>query len=514
MKMRSANSSTDFNQVRQREFAGVAAEKRSVLSSKALKRIMGITRDVPMTPVEMARSLRITFYPSVSISEKLRLFLNHLEKALLIAGAEVVEYEQAIAEGFSGRIGDGIVLIAPGEGESGNLAIDHVSSLRNNTVVSILDGTLPSFKGGMLQRRVDALVGALVWHMAHAVIYVDELSWTVCTMNGGIDTFGLESIRERVLDALIPKLAAPVQPPKKEDFQLRDVPFNPSDPIYGFSVDDLLKGAELWGSSGLLPSQTKLEALTFRNQRYRRIASAFLNERTGMSYGFLARQLPAKVWPAMQLDEADSMLQKIDWQEKDFVEIDGGVVIAPAIGEKRFLLRVPDVAVLCTRSGCEKIRLEPRTDLLQLTLRNGRVQLAIPTGLVAGSDCQPSFDTLTILSHAVGNAIAASILSRVRRNSALVRYLENRGLAIAHWHGYPAVRAMPYGYHIHGQLNPPVCCSTPQAAIFSLSGKLQALASSIELGDEYLGDVHVEPSHGTNLNGSTLTELAKMARIW
>jgi hypothetical protein len=230
-----------------------------------------------------------------------------------------------------------------------------------------------------------------------------------------------------------------------------------------------------------------------------------------MSYGFLARQLPSVIFPAMQLAEAGSMLQRVDWDEKDFIEIDGGVVVAPKIGKHRYVVRVPDVAVLCTRSGCEKIRLDPLTDLVQLALSNGHVELAFPAGLVAGSDCQPSFDTLTILSHAVGNALAASILSRTRPQSSLVASVAHEGFAIAHWHGYPIVTALPHGYHMHGQLNPPVSCSTPQAAIFSLSGKLEVLASSIVTGNDYLGDVHIEPSHGTNLNGSTLIELAKIA---
>ena len=463
----------------QPKIPSLAAEKPTVLSSKALKRIIGITRSIPMTPAEMARSLRVAFYPSATASERLTYFLNGLKDALLRAGSEVLDYQQALAEGADDRIGEGIVLIATGEGESGNLAIDHVSNLRNNTVIAVLDGTLPNIRGGVFQKRIDALVGALVWHMAHVVIYVDELSWTVCTMNGGIDTFGMESMGDRVVDSLIPKLAAPIQPPKKEDFRFRDEPFNPADPVYELSVHDLLRGAEIWGRSGLLPSQTKLETLGFRNHRYRRIALAFLNERTGMSYGFLARQLPGKVWPAMQLDETDSMLQKVDWDEQDFMELDGGVIVAPMVGKQRFVVRVPEVAVLCTRSGCEKIRLDPSTDLVQLILSNGQVQLRSPVGLMSESDCQPSFDTLTILSHAVGNAIAASILYRVRRQSSLVRSLEQDGFAIAHWHGYPAIHALPKGYHMHGQLNPPVSCSTPQAAVFSLSGKLEVLASSI-----------------------------------
>jgi hypothetical protein len=482
-----------------------------VLSSKALQRIVGIKRDIPMTPLDMARTLRIAFFPCSTSSEKLRRYLKQLKEALIDAGAEVLRYEQALAEGTHDRIGKGIVLIAPGEGEPGNLAIDHVSSLTNNTVVGVLDGTLPELGKGLLQRRVDALVSALVWHMAHAVIYVDELSWTMCTMNGGIDTFGLESMRDRVLDSLVPKLAAPVVPPQKDDFEFCENAFDPSEPKYNLGIHDLMSGAEIWGRTGLIASQTKLETLTFRNQKYRRIASAFLNQRTGMSYGFLAHQLQMRVFPAIALDEAASLLRRLDWEEKDFIEVDGNLVVVPKLGERRFVVPVPEVTVLCTRSGCDKIRPDPSKDLVTLTLTNGKVRLGAPKGLLAGSDCQPSFDTSTIVSHAVGNAIIASILCRLRQNSNFVRSLKHRGLAIAHWHGYPARNLFAKGYHIHGRGNPPVSCSTSQAAIFSLSGKLAAFASSIEAGEDYLGDVHVEPSHGTNLNGPTLADLAALA---
>src|SRR5688572_27896672 len=125
------------------ETPSVPEENPGVLSRNALKRMIGITRDVPMSPADMAISLRVAFYPSTRPSEKLTIFLNRLREALSRAGTEVMDYENALTEGADGRIGRGIVLIASGEGEPGNLAIDHVPSLRDNTVIAILDGTLP-----------------------------------------------------------------------------------------------------------------------------------------------------------------------------------------------------------------------------------------------------------------------------------------------------------------------------------------------------------------------------------
>ena len=480
-----------------------------VLSVAALSSILGLSCDTPLTPKAMAQSLRVAFYPCEFKSHKLGEFLDKLKKALIGAGVEVLTYEQALAEGSSDRVGEGIVLFAPGESQEGNMAIDHVSSLSRNTVVGILDGSLPGIGGNRFQKRVNALVSALVWHMVHVVIYVDEDSWTTCNMNGAIDTFSLEQLEDRVLYSLIPKLAAPVIPPQKDDFDVRQNAFEPSAPEYGPSVWDIIVGADMWGKTGLLAAQTKMDELTYRNKRYMRIAAAYLSWRTGMSYGFLARQLPIKVQPAIHLHESHPLLRRLDWEEKDYIDLDGGLLVAPKLDNKRFLTRVPEVSVLCTRSGCEKRKLDPVTDLVKLTLNSGRVTMGTAKGLANGGDCQPSFDTITIMSHAVGNAIVASILQRLNPGSKFAFALRVKGIALAHWHGFMDVSLLPRGYYLHGQTNPPVSCSTPQAALFALSGKLAALQRSIEEGIEYMGDAHVEPSHGTNITGRSLAELAQ-----
>jgi hypothetical protein len=69
---------------------------------------------------------------------------------------------------------------------------------------------------------------------------------------------------------------------------------------------------------------------------------------------------------------------------------------------------------------------------------------------------------------------------------------------------------VPKGYVVHGKENPPVSCSTPQSAAYSLLGKLDALELSLETGIDYLGDIHIEPGHGTNIVGTrSLTGMAR-----
>ena len=466
---------------------------------------------MPLTSEDMAKSLRVAFYPAVSSHYNVDNFLEKLRLCLLGFEVNIITYQQALNEGSQGRIGKGIVLVAPGEGKTGDLAIDHVTSLSNNMVVAVLGGKHPGLGAGALQKRVDALVSALVWHMAHVIIYVDDATWTVCNMNGAIDTYSHAALKERVLDSLIPKLAAPIVPPQKDDFEIEKHPFDASGRDFESQVRDMLAGSKLWGKAGLLASQTKMTELEFRTGRYRRIAAAFLSHRTGMSYGFLARQLPLVAPPAVDLDELDEsppVVRLLDWGQKDFYEVEGHLYVALKLMNKRYLIRVPNVSVICTRSGCEKTHLDPDKDLLRLSLVDGRVFVAVPKYRDVEDECQPSFDTVTILAHAVGNAIVASALAKLKSSATFHTMLERNGLALAHWHGFVYSSELPMGYELHGLTNPPVPCSTPQAAIFALSGKLVALQRSLEAGVDYVGDVHVEPSHGTNITGNSLVELA------
>lgn len=479
-----------------------------ILSTGAIYRILGVKSPVPLTPEEMAKSLRVAFYPEARHTQKLDDFLRKLRNGLKDSGVQMVSYEEALAQGSNGRIGKGIVLIAVGEGQPGNLAIDHVASLSNNTVLGVLDGTMPGIGENRLQKRLNALVGALVWHMAHIIIYVDDTSWTICNMNGAIDSYSIDNLKDGILHLLIPKLAAPVVPPKKSDFEVHEDEFDISAPTNSMYLGDMLAGADLWGKTGLLTSQTRIDELAFRNSRYRRIAGAYLSWRTGMSYGFLARQLPVLIEPAFEFCDAPSLFRRLDWTDNDFYEMDNHTYVALRLKNKRFIVRIPVVSVLCTRSGCDKNRLNPSTDLLQLALIEGKVILGMPKGSEERDDCQPSFDTTTILAHAVGNAIVASLLKKLKPSSKFSHALSRKGLALAHWHGFLHPTELPLGYYSHGQTNPPVSCSTLQAAIYALSGKLNALNLSLEEGIEYLGDVHEEPSHGTNMTGRSLVKLA------
>ena len=82
-------------------------------------------------------------------------------------------------------------------------------------------------------------------------------------------------------------------------------------------------------------------------------------------------------------------------------------------------------------------------------------------------------------------------------------------MALAHWHGGVDTARFPEGFMEFGKDNPPVSCSTYQAAMYTLRGKLESYARHVGQGKSYMGDIHVEPHHGVNVSWPSLLGLAK-----
>jgi hypothetical protein len=471
--------------------------------------LLGFDERAPLSPSDMAASLEVVFFPAHQRSETLDAFAGALRDALEGVGARVLTRADASVPGSRGKIRPGVVVVEQGEGKTGALAVHHVSSLHNNPLVAIYDRPCPVAPGASPQETLDAIASVLAWNQTHIPIFVNDGQWTACTMNGAVIQCGsVDRIAEEVLATLVPKLAAQIKPPSKADFDLREGALDVGAEGLAAMADDFVRAARIWGNNGLMLAHTSIDALKYRSRFYKRIVSAFLDHRTGMSYGFLARQLPTDVRPAIRLRDAHPELQHADWSAQPLRAIQNTVFGLIDVADEQWVVEVPDVAVLCTRSGCEKTRLVPKRDLVRLGLSKGRILFDTPAGLDS-THCRPSYDTVAILAHAIGNAVAASLLVATSPAAPFARILATQGLSISHWHGYPAVGNVPAGYSLHGADNPPVSCSTPQSAIFALAGKLAALNEFITGGIDYLGDVHVEPHHGSNVTGClTLEETA------
>jgi hypothetical protein len=476
----------------------------------AVQRLLGIQRSVPLTHAEMLAGLRVSFFPAKELSPRPAKFLSKLRCGFEKLGIEVIEFAEALANGRNGKVDRGVILIAAGEFTEGQLPTDFVPSLSENIIVGVYDRPSPIKKHVSQQERIDAVIGDMGWDIVQVIVYLEDETWTVCNMNGAIIPLpNRDDISLDILECLLSKLAAPVVPPRISDFEVRFGAFDAFGKACSKGVRDMLDSGPLWEESGLFVYQTAVARIQFRNAFYRRLGTAFVDRRTGMSYGFLVRQLPQTIEPAISEREAIDRFGELKWKAGCIHEIDETWYVCLNAGGQRWVVPVPDVWVLCTRSGCTKTRLDARRDILRMGLSKGRFILEFPKDLESGADCKPSYDSGVILAHALGNSFVASLLARLKCDSDFLRMMQTDGLGIAHWHGYLPASKIPTGYAVYGADNIPFACSTPQSAILALQGKLLAFQEQFDSSGDYRGDVHVEPHHGTNMTATSLVDLAR-----
>jgi hypothetical protein len=469
------------------------------ISSDSLHHLLGIPAETPLSIDGMCRKIKPVIYPAPNLSIRLEQFCDALVSTM--QSLEIIVQTEKEASDSDGRFLPGTVVFAPGIFPDNLLAINRVSTLYNNIIVGIYDEPAPLTSEALPQERLDAIVGRLARDMVHILIFVTDHSWTICTMNGGVVTFNTPCpTADDVRFTLVPKLTAQVVPPRPEDLDIEQGTLETGTDFFQTVGNDFLQCSALWSTNNCLLTHTSTDGLEYRSNFYKRIVARYLDQRSGMSYGFFARQLPVAVKPAIACEEYNNQTE-IEPQQNGMVQI--------RVLDKHFLVSIPEVRAITTRSGCRKNHLDPTCDLVEIGIAKGRAWLKTPGSSSAEQSAKPSFDTLTILAHALGNAITASILKTVRPESLFPDHLADFGASMTHWHDYPQSEMLPEGYYLHGRENPPVSCSTPQSAAYSLLGKVKALEQALQNDTEYRGDVHIEPNHGTNIVGLlSLTETA------
>lgn len=470
------------------------------ISLASLGHLLGISPTTPLATADMCARLRVTFVSASQNTPRLQCFTSSLMDACKVLGIRVLDELEACRP--DGTFKPGVVVIAPGTFNDELLAINRVSTLYNNIIVGIHDEQPPLTEASSPQEKLDRIVGKLAWDMVHLSIYVTEESWTICTMNGGVVRFeGSCPLPSDVLKTLVPKLTAQVVPPKASDLDHQPGALTGRLTEMHGIVEDFIECSRLWSSNSYLLTHTSRETLEYRSPLYRKIVARYLDQRSGMSYGFFARQLPVSAPRARLLSESSCMLNETEPEKKPLLSLENKQYVPVLVMNEWFLVEPVPVSVVTTRSGCKKNCLNPETDLLALRLDRGTITLMTPPGLPDTTVSRPSFDTLTILAHALGNAFISSILQRIRPSWQFPQILARKGASMTHWHGYPEKAIFPDGYFSHGRTNPPVSCSTPQSAAYSLLGKIEALEQALQDNRNYQGDIHIEPNHGTNIVG-------------
>lgn len=525
-----------------------------MISLEAIEKILDIKEKTRINSEEMASGLKITFYPIYSSAdEHLLNFRKKLEDTFLDLEVEIIPYEAALVTipikkvfwrivkitsnnlfcltnklfgneptlvwinfgvikntFIRRRIKQGISVVTVGENPIGFLPMERTSSFSECSIVSILPMPESISEESSFFEHFDTAMALFSYHMTNIVLAVGDKDWLLYNFNASHPRFPIDgNFRGAVLHALIPKIYAPIRPVKFEEFKLIKQPFNPHDSAHQEFTSDLLGAGNLLEDTKLYPPGKKIDDLPFRNSYYRWIGKIHLDHRNGMSYGFLARQLP--VSNSGMVCSANEFERKTNFsipKTKDFFKLDGRLYLLVELMGHKLVAEVPDVWVLSQRSGCNKTNMDPRRDLIKLGLVSGQLMIQGPGGLKINANYKTSFDTRVIVAHAVGNAIVGSILEYLRPGNEFSTRLASSGMSINHWHGYIAPGKLPAGYWAHGQNNPHVACSSPQSAIFALKGKLESFFESVEKDKEFLGDVHIEPHHGTNVNFPSLRDFA------
>jgi hypothetical protein len=383
-----------------------------------------------------------------------------------------------------------------------------IYSFKDNSIISILDFPENISEKSTFHEHFDTALNLFTYHMTNIVLGVTKDKWLLYNFNASHPIFPVDTnFKENVLHALVPKIVAPIRPYKISEFIISKDHFDAHDKEHKSQVDDLVSGALLFSKTSLYPDGKKIDQLPFRNDFYRWIGKLHLDNRNGMSYGFLAVQMPGKVNPLIPKIEFEKRIGEL--LEKNYCFVDDNLYIKINVKNEIFWLEIPDVWVISQKSGSDKTHVNPKRDLIELGLDSGKMYIKTQQGSVIDNDYKTSFDTQVILAHAVGNAIIASILNHFNPNSEFLNRYKNVGISISHWHGYLHPDHVMPGWHVHGIANPHVACSSPQSAIYALEGKLKSFIESLNSNSDYKGDIHIEPHHGTNICYTSISELAK-----
>jgi len=527
-----------------------------MITQKTISKLLDLPSQVEVNPEKMADDIQITVYPNdeENVDDEVRVFFNKLKYQMEELGVDFIPFEESLAEtswnqrakrvigllvnnityiwnwlipgknlegtawmGLSAlqnavrkrRIKPGISVIALAEKETGNLPMDYVSSFRDTSVITILPVPDKISKSSSFEDHFTKALEIFSYHMTNIFIGVGEENWILYNFNASHPIFSrTENFEDNLKQALIPKIHAPITPPQLDNFTIEEEAFDAKDSQHKYLVEDMVKGGQLFGETDLYPDGKRLRELSFRNDFYEWIGKLHIDKRNGMSFGFLARQMPTEIAWVKNINDTGLKSQNI---KSGYFKKNGESYIILNLTEK-LVLRVPNVWVLTQRSGSDKTDMDPVNDLVKLGLKSGQMYLQTPDGVQIKDDYRPSFDTKVILAHALGNAITASVFDYFEKQRQFVQQIKNNGMAIAHWHGYIHPDYVPESMHVHGTQKPHVSCSSPQSAVFAFEGKINRVRKILESSKDYRGDIHIEPHHGININHKSLVELGKIMK--
>lgn len=338
------------------------------------------------------------------------------------------------------------------------------------------------------QEKISIGVNTLVKNFSEVVIGVSDSNISILNMNLSDSIFPRNSFDSFVSKSLIPKIYVPIAPLPMSRFEVGKYDPNQSD-----SAAKLVKLSQELATTGLFPSGFKLSEIITR-QSHRDIVDSIVNGRTGVSYGFVAYAEAPKYVGEREISQSEwETLSSVEGFSNNEVRQNqiGRRYIKTKIKNQFVYKQIPDIWLVCSRSGANKTDLNLQNDILRMGLKD-RLYLELPSGIdPTVVDIKPSYDTYVMVGLVLSAALYAPEL------------IEN-GAPMIHFHGYPESKWFDKNEFYTGVDNPSVPCGTYESGVFNFLG-VHDLANNHE--SEIVLASLLEPDHGTNIVTSDLQYL-------
>lgn len=513
------------------------------VSTEAIKIVLGIEEEILESAEAMFQALEFSFFPKqTELSPLLNTYYDWLYHFLIQElGNEKVRQFDIESERLKPHVA--YIFAGNDKPEHHDLPVpvdyypeNNLTAIKHIPVISITEKP-PEFNSWNYDPEyIDACNRMFTWQMANEVLWIGKKDWTLSTLNISKPTHSWNpdlinltnthpdylDFKDGFIETVATKTQVLVTPPDLNDFNVYTGNETLEQRTDMRWVQDIIASGPLLKKSGMYPSMRKVSDFDFRVPLHRRIASVYLDERSGMSYGFVVKQAPTKLELLLRRDEMKDRLQSegrtITMMEDDFFTDNQGDIylkinipegkLVPHGEEGEYFIRVPEVWVYSSRSGSDKTNLLTE-DIIKMGIAKGQMKIellqsqdALPHGF------RPSFDTKVILGHAVANAVYASVLKHFNPDATFVKQLETEGWALGHYHGYRNPKFIPYGWVIAGEHNINVPCSAPHTGVFGFRSVEEAVMLSLIYGFDLKGIDHIESMHGENNSCPSLISYA------
>ncbi|MDZ8188309.1 MAG: hypothetical protein RMX96_26070 [Nostoc sp. ChiSLP02] len=336
------------------------------------------------------------------------------------------------------------------------------------------------------EQKIPIGISTLVRTFSEIVIGVSHTQISILNMNLSDSKFPIDNIDEFVLKSLVPKIYVPIMPLSMSRFEVGEYDSKQSE----YAAKLVKLGQEL-ASTGLLPAGFKIDNV-IKRKSHRDIVDWMAKGRTGVSYGFVAYAEPPQYVGPVEISakEWESLASVDGFSNNELRQNESGrKYIRTKIGQEWKFKQIPDIWLVCSRSGSNKTNLNLETDVLRIGLK-GNLLLQLPQGNdLAAADIKPSYDIYVMIAMTLAAALYAPAL------------LEN-GAPMVHFHGYPSKEWFQKNEYCTGVENPSVPCGTYEAGVFNFLGIRQLAEQS---NSKFALGSLIEPDHGTNFIAPDLT---------